>query len=420
MTDRTIVGFGEDQWLRGEGVVIRFDKLPTNTVILIAWALTAHLARNVACAQPQDDDQTIEWVVREYPDRVKRLVERLDLGRAELQVVQQAADKNDLVRACRLLLDHYRDGNSAVWLRGGVVRPGDGTDARAELHLNDSFHWHATTGKVPRRDGHLDWSYTGPKNSAEWGYNLNRHYHLDHLLNVYVRTGNPRYASRIDADIRDWVISNPYPARNDARDRPQWRGLEVYFRVIHWAKIFFRLQNDPLLSDATRILILTSVSEHADYLRKYHADSGNWITMEMEGLATAGACWLEFRDASAWLSYAVRTTIEQAQTQAYPDGAQKELSYDYHNVALKSLLTTVDTARRGGAELPPDFQHFLETNKIENKSRLVEFLTAQSRGNYPVMAVDGLFAAIGKAQLMFRRESRLNGYRKQYKTPTRV
>jgi hypothetical protein len=301
------------------------------------------------------------WVCEKHLDRVKQLFRRLDVSRSDMKAVQAAVTSKDYVKACEALLEHYRSCPQGKELRLQRVKRGSATDKTADARLSDSFYWHATTGVPPRKkDGRLDWSYCGPKKSAEWGYNLNRHYHIDQIREAYLETGNPRYINGIDDHLRDWIIGNPYPNRKSSKDRPQWRGLEVHHRLKVWAKVFYGFQNDPGLQPGTQILILSSIPEHADYLRRYHAQGGNWITMEMNALALAAAYWPEFNEAARWRDHAMAKMLGQLKAQTYPSGVQTELAMSYHMVAAGNMNAFADTAEANGWDLPPEFRQLLE------------------------------------------------------------
>ena len=69
---------------------------------------------------------------------------------------------------------------------------------------------------------------------------------------------------------------------------------------------FFNLNDTDYLSPATQLLILSSIPEHAHYLKNFHA-AGNWLTMEMNGLATVAVAWPEFYNSLEWFEYSVNS-----------------------------------------------------------------------------------------------------------------
>ena len=71
-----------------------------------------------------------------------------------------------------------------------------------------------------------------------------------------------------------------------------------------------------------------SVWEHGWRLRNFHR-TGNWLIMEMNGLAQIGILYPQFRDAPAWKAYAYARLVDELEAQVYPDGFQVELSTGY-------------------------------------------------------------------------------------------
>jgi hypothetical protein len=301
----------------------------------------------------------MKWVCERHPECVTKLFNSLDLDRQGLEAVKLAVEKEDLPGACEALLAYYHNGKMVPWLRKDAVQPSDDTVPATEAILKDKITVLSVTAKVPRlENGRLNWAYNGPDGDREWGWCLNRHYHLYKLFNAYLETGNRDYVRCINEHIRDWVLSNPYPAKKS--NTPQWRGLEAYHRIMYWAKFFYGLQQVEEFSPAAHILMLSSIPDHAHYLRHFHAGGGNWITMEMYGLATAGVCWPEFKDANMWVDYSVEQIIPEMTNQVYPDGVQKELTSSYHWVALYNFQQFADLVRRCRRKLPAEFDQGLE------------------------------------------------------------
>ncbi|MBN1342378.1 MAG: alginate lyase family protein [Phycisphaerae bacterium] len=323
--------------------------------IVVCAAIVMLTGLNSLGAEPT----SIEGVCKACPERITKLFGSLNLDRPGLTTVKMAVAAKDWPAACSALLAYYRGGKFPAWLREGPVSAGTGKSDVAEAILRDEITCYRLTAKVPRLpNGRLNWSYNGPNDDREWGWGLNRHYHLRALHAAYRGTGNPAYLKCLDEHIRDWVISNPYPGKKSST--PQWRGLEAFMRILAWAQIFYGLQQEEGFTPAARILILSSLPDHADYARHFHASGGNWVTMEMYGLATAGVCWPEFEDAEAWIDYAVKRTVPELTKQVYPDGVQKELTASYHRVAMDSFQHLADLLRNAGRDVPTVFRAPLE------------------------------------------------------------
>ncbi len=303
---------------------------------------------------------SLDALCQAHPQRIQRLFAALDLDRAGLADVKSAVAGQDWPEACEALLEYYRVSGTAAWLRKSAPKPGTGRDASADAILEGRFTECAITANVPRRaDGGVDWSYNGPDGDREWGWGLNRQHWGSTLLGAYHNTGNPIYVKHFDVLIRDWILANPSP--NKKTSAPQWRGLETFMRIIGcWSAGFYGLQDVDAFSPATRILMLSSIPDHAHYARHFHAGGGNWITMEMRGLAMAAMCWPEFKDATTWYDYAMERMLPEMTEQVYPDGVQKELTSHYHRVALACFDGFADLAKRAGRAIPPEYQKGIE------------------------------------------------------------
>lgn len=303
--------------------------------------------------QPADEDpRTIAWVVANQPERVRALFDTLNLDRPGLEPVRRAVLAGDYPEACSALLAYYRTAPTAKWLRRMPVNASDRRDARADALAGDTFSFYNTEGKLPRtRKGTIDWSYNGPKNDPEWGWSLNDMYYLNTLTGAYFKTGRSEYVERIDADTRDWILSNPYPGRMTKTGR--WRGLITAARARNWMFTFYALQQCNEFSPAARILMLSSLSEHAQYLMLFHRrDAGNWTISELEGVATIGAAWPEFVDAPGWRAFALDQMGHQMSDQVYPDGTQIELTSHYHRITVEHFEKFIGVFREFGHAVP--------------------------------------------------------------------
>ena len=271
-----------------------------------------------------------------YPERVRVLFDNLDLTRVG-ERVRAAIKEGDWPLACAALLDGITAETPVrPWERAkspnGDWKPA-GPDnyyvRRGNRILADTIMVNWVVGHVPRtEDGGIDWEWRGPDDDREWAWGLNRHEHLLLLEAAYLGTGDAAYVARIDEELRDWIISSPYPGKKNSSS--QWRGLEVAGRVLVWRVLFFQLGREGELSPSTRILMLSSLVDHADYLRRYHADGGNHVVGEMRCLNDIATVWPMFAGSDEWRNYARKVISEQIHEQVYPDGAHTELTSHYH------------------------------------------------------------------------------------------
>jgi hypothetical protein len=300
--------------------------------------------------------QTVDEVYAAYPDQIKSIFQNLDLNYSGLEEVKKAYDANNIPQACKDLLTYYSKSKRVL---KDLPPTSQKTTAVADSILQDTYTFQLVSGKVPHQtDGHLKWDYKGPENDMEWAWALNRHYPTKDLLDAYSETGNPTYVRYIDQFTKDWIISSwPYPGVRSST--ALWRGLEVSFRVKMWAQVFFELWNTKLITPATQLLILSSLPQHAHYARNFHAQ-GNWLTMEISGLATVASTWPEFKEAKAWMDYSIETMVASMKEQVYPDGVQTELTSSYHHVALANFNLFAELCRKSNVPLPEYFTKTLE------------------------------------------------------------
>jgi Heparinase II/III N-terminus/Heparinase II/III-like protein len=312
---------------------------------------------SMGSASPASLNLSCEDVCRLFPRRIKRLLSGLDLTLEELSSVKAAIQKQEWSTACDALLVYYQESHTIPWLRQypvdrrRSVEPDPLNNLCAKSILDDTFTFQLTTGKVPRKsNGRLDWCDLGPKNDYEWTWFLNRHYHLVKLLEAYFETGQLSYVHCISQHLKEWVLSSP--SLSTPRIWAQWRGLEVAYRMLHWPRIFYGLQQVDAFTPATRLLMLSSLLDHAYYLKFLHDWGDNWVFREMYGLASIAVCWPEFKFSKGWLTYAGDRLVESVQEQIYPDGVHKELTSHYHRIVLRDAQGFVDLLHNVNSPVP--------------------------------------------------------------------
>jgi len=334
--------------------IIRKLSLLSSFIIVFTLSIS-----NIHAQIQWQEINTIDEVCRAYSQRMKSMLKAFNLELKGLEEVKQAYEDDNIKEACKYLLEYYKTGASAKYLRMEQPPVSQKTTTLADSMIQDIFTFQLVCDKVPRlADGHLDWSFSGPNNDPDWAWALNRHYPVRTLLETYFKTGNPKYAIYIDEFIKDWVISSlPYPGVKSKT--PMWRGLEVSFRVKVWARVFYGLINTGYISPATQLLILSSLPEHAHYAKNFHRQN-NWLTMEMSGLATVATAWPEFKQSPEWLEYAKTTMTESMKRQVYDDGVQIELTSSYHWDALSNFKQFQEICRNANEPLPDYFNETIE------------------------------------------------------------
>jgi len=337
---------------------------PSSNLITLTFSALFFLSFLISCTASNQDKEwkginSVEEVCQAYPDRMKSMLESLNLDLPKLQGVKDAYEANNIVEACELLLEYYKTGESNPHLRTELPIETSTSNPNADTILQDIYTFQTVTGKVPRNaDEQLKWNHNGPEDDIEWAWALNRHYPVTSLLSAYSETGNAKYIHYIDDFIKDWIIqSAPYPAVKSGT--AMWRGLEVSFRVKVWSKVFYMFINSDYISPATELLILSAIPDHAHYARNFHGHT-NWLTMEMSGLATAASAWPEYKKSKEYMDYTLSAMTESLKEQIYPDGTQTELTTHYHRVALVNFYLYYTICQKANISLPKYFTDEIE------------------------------------------------------------
>ena len=330
--------------------------MATSFAIVLLVSSTLALLVPLALAADDPDPHSVEWVCKHAPERVRALFESLNLERRGLDKVKKAVADGDYPAACTALVAYYKNANTAKWLRHNPVDDTLKGDPQVDPMLHDEFAFYGDRAKVPRTtSGKLQWSYNGPKNDPEWGWSLNQQDYFNALLGAYVKTGRRAYVEKIDADVRDWILSNPHPGRMTKQG--PWRGIEVSSRARTWVSVFYGLQAIDEFSPAARILMLSSVVEHAQYLMLFHRrDANNWAMGEVSALGIIGCAWPEFDDAGGWREYSQEQLGQLMNMVVYPDGAETELTAMYHRGVTEAFDDYVRTFRQFGDQVPDSLE----------------------------------------------------------------
>ena len=313
----------------------------------------------ITSAQSWQELETVEDICQAYPEQMKTMFGEFNLNHPGLEKVKKAFAEEKIEEASKYLLEYYKNGNTAQYLRKVQPEKTSKTVALADTILNNVFVIQNIRGKVPYGDdGHRDWYYKGPNDDREWAWLSNRHSQINYVLSSYFKTGNPKYAEYINLFLRDFIIkSMPYPAVKSSTS--VWRGLEVAARAKVWSRIFYSLVNSEYLSPSTQLLMLSSLPDHAHYNKNFHGGN-NWLTMEISALATVATNFPEYKNSREWLSYSIETMTESMKGQVYADGVQTELTSHYHNVALSNFVLFKDICDNANQPLPIFFNQIIE------------------------------------------------------------
>lgn len=211
-----------------------------------------------------------------------------------------------------------------------------------------------------------DWSANPTDNQyEEWTWQFNRHPEFKLLAHEYQTTGDLRYAKRAVELFESWYHQASYPGDVSGYDTRCWRTIECGIRMgANWPYMLFALYRTEVFTDQVLTDWYCSVWEHGRRLYKNHTH-GNWLIMEMNGLAQIGILYPQLKESETWLSAALNCLENELERQVYPDGFQYELSTIYHEVVVNNYQRVIETAKAFGIPVSK-----LILKKLENASMI--------------------------------------------------
>lgn len=204
------------------------------------------------------------------------------------------------------------------------------------------------------REHPVDWTANPTENNfMEWPYQLNRHHELKMLAHQYRLTGNNALAECASELLTSWLYQAAAPnADVPGSDTVCWRTIECGIRAgCTWPYVFYVFHDCPAFSDELLVDWIKSYAEHARRLSANHT-SGNWLIMEMNGLAHIGMMFPFLAGAEKWKEQSFDSLTEELGAQLYPDGFQYELTTNYHNVFVINYRRLLNMCRATGEAAP--------------------------------------------------------------------
>lgn len=200
---------------------------------------------------------------------------------------------------------------------------------------------------------HIDW-YANPTYNgyAEWTWQLSRHHEWRCLANAYLETGDEKYAEAYVDFLLSWCEAAPCPENEPGVATKCWRTIEAGIRMTqNWHRAFYSFYKSPKMTDHAITVYCKSLCDHVYRLQNFNT-SGNWLIMEMNGLAHIGMLHPFFKSSKAWVDYACDRLYNAINEQIYPDGFQYELTTGYHGVVVFNFDYLFSMARAIDYPLP--------------------------------------------------------------------
>lgn len=325
------------------------------------------IALNLGSADNNDQKKNFP---KEIELKLVILFDALNLDYPGLEQVKAAVKIHDYNLAVKQLAQYYRTRKTPIWSVDGRIKkttPANSKEINTKIADDALQHRFQLSNYRVMADYQygpkIDWTFNpttqpGSKyaRNYEWTYVLNRHYFWRLMGIAYNQTGDEKYAKEFNAQIMDWIDSNPVPI-GKANQSPgsTWRTIEAGIRMSStWPDAFYYFLPSPYYTDTAIVKTVSSIYDHAQYLMRYPTKN-NWLTMEMNGLYHTGALFPEFKEAEQWREFAGNRMRKELEIQIYPDGAQVELTPGYHNVALTNFVGLLRVAMLNHYQLPAGY-----------------------------------------------------------------
>jgi hypothetical protein len=199
----------------------------------------------------------------------------------------------------------------------------------------------------------FDWRIN-PIGYLEWMHALNRHTWMQPLIAAYEKTGDEKYARKLDYLLDTWMDQNPEPIDHNGGGDPAWETLSTSIRPRKsWLDVWFKLWDSPSFRPETRIKLLKSLWAHAEHLTRHEGYRNNWFIVESETIAALGVILPEFKRARVWRDDGYRRLAEGMSDQVWPDGAQYEISAGYHAMSGRGFELPYELAKHNNLPVAP-------------------------------------------------------------------
>ena len=292
----------------------------------------------------------------------------LNLDFPGMEEVKERIEKGDPENAKAAYLDFRRNKSRAKW----DINPSDKPDKPSERTYPqaDRIMKHLIEPSMSAPEAFIgediNWEFnpvvaTEPHFTKEWTWcNLNRMPFWNTLGTAYWKTLDEKYAVEWIDQMVDWVEDNPVPLEEGPSSTLTWRTIESGIRMAgSWMNAYYYFLNSPSFTPDAHATFIKGVMEHSQRLEKITRDfperSGNWVTMECNGLGTIGILFPEFKNSDEIIKVAFDKLNDELDKQVYPDGAQVELTPGYHQVSRSNFMELAKLAQINDVPLPGEY-----------------------------------------------------------------
>ncbi|WP_395022150.1 alginate lyase family protein [Dongia sp.] len=225
--------------------------------------------------------------------------------------------------------------------------------------------------------------YRDPKQvgTVKYVWEPSRLHHVTLLAAAYRLSGAARFAEHAAAHLQSWWRANP-PLKGI-----HWlSGIEIGMRLIAfvWAR--------RLLADWPGVEalfernpgFLLQLHQHERWLAVLHSrgsSANNHLIAEAAGLFIAASAFSGTPQQSRWANLAAGILEQEAITQTFADGLNRELAFGYHGYFLGLLLLALAEGEAAGRPLSDDFRRVVTRMADALAANLTPDLQAPRQGD---------------------------------------
>jgi len=295
----------------------------------------------VAAPEPAGDDRSA----------IDRLMTLLDLDRPDLAEVKAAHEAGRPKEAMHALAEHYRRRFPREAIKPKVI---NNVHRDADMALEFRFR-SRPSNKYYKLHEDFDW-YNRPAeiDDHHWLSLLVSLHQLQFLADVYIKTGEERYAAGCQRVFDDWLEHCP-----PGSGSPSWSLATTMIRSGVLLRVFERMIQWRGWPPEARARMLASIYDHVDMMQARRGP-GNQDATNSEHLMRLASGLPEFKDARHWLSTGYERISERIFEDVLPDGTQRELTSGYHLNAVNTYTLAARRLREFGRPMSPEYAERLE------------------------------------------------------------
>ncbi len=265
-----------------------------------------------------------------------RLFARIDLARPELASVKEQLSKGEPEAAMRLLNMHFLNRFPKVSIKIKVI---NNVARDADEALQFRFRSRASTNYFKL---HQDFEWNKKPEGVKDHHWLSLFVSLnvlEFLADMYIKTGDEKYAKGCMAVFEDWNKHCP-----PGSGAPSWSLATTMMRVAVMLRVFERMVQWPDWPPKAEARFLNSITDHADLMFEKRG-IGNQDATNSEHLMRVAGFLPEFKDAEKWFEAGFSRVKDRIFEDVLEDGSQKELCSGYHLNAITGYANAAHILR---------------------------------------------------------------------------